>query len=485
MNGSLRAFGSALTVGLGLALLAPFGPGRAAAQTPDTLAQVQEASLGALRAQIESRYQVQPVRDGILLLPSYGNPQVQTIELRDGEISINGLSVTGGELRALVAEDADAILRLSYLDSDDRRILFGIGGAPLPADTTAVAAQDTVPAEEAADEDEEFVDATRSTEDRVRVGASVHVREDEIVDGDVVAVFGSVRVDGTVTGDVTAVGGSVDLGPDAVVEGEVVVVGGTLDRAPGSRIEGSIQEVAWGGAGFREHSRDFEPPFLKGMGGLIMTVVWIIVLGALASLVYLLARRPVERMSYRVVKSPWKAALVGLVAQLLFLPVLVLTVVLLAVSIIGIPLLLVVPFALVALAIGVLVGFTAVARNVGSGAETRFGWQHDNPYIAVAVGVGLIMLVSFFASALGVAGGPLGVFAVLLGILGFVIQYAAWTVGFGALLLTRFGTRYSWGEGPDSGMAPAPPPAPGEPGAPDLPPGDVSPYEGAPAVPRF
>jgi hypothetical protein len=486
MNGSLRAFGSALTVGLGLALLAPFGPGRAAAQTPDTLAQVEEASLGALRAQIESRYQVQPVRDGILLLPSYGNPQVQTIELRDGEISINGLSVTGAELRALVAEDADAILRLSYLDSDDRRILFGIGGAPLPSDTTAVALQDTLPADEAADEEGIVdVDASRSSEDRVRVGASVRVREDEIVDGDVVAVFGSVQVDGTVTGDVTAVGGSVELGPDAVVEGEVVVVGGTLDRAPGARIEGSIEEVAWGGAGFRAHAPDFEPPFLSGLGGLIMTVVWIILLGALASLVYLLARRPVERMSYRVAKSPWKAALVGLVAQLLFLPVLVLTVVLLAVSIIGIPLLLVVPFALVALAIGVLVGFTAVARNVGSGAETRFGWQHDNPYFAVAVGVGLIMLVSFFASALGVAGGPLGVFAVILGILGFVIQYAAWTVGFGALLLTRFGTRYSWGEGPGSGTAPAPPPAPGEPGAPDLPPGDVSPYEDAPAVPRY
>jgi hypothetical protein len=85
--------------------------------------------------------------------------------------------------------------------------------------------------------------------------------------------------------------------------------------------------------------------------------------------------------------------------------------------------------------------------------------------------------VTFFASALGVAGGPLGVFALILGIIGFVIQYAAWTVGFGALLLTRFGTRYGWGEtaGPES-PAPAAPMAHGadvtlsggydEPGAP-------------------
>ena len=94
--------------------------------------------------------------------------------------------------------------------------------------------------------------------------------------------------------------------------------------------------------------------------------------------------------------------------------------------------------------IGALVGFTAVGRHIGGAAETRFGWQHDNPYIAVIVGVGLIMLLSFFASVLGIPGGPLKVFAIILGILGFIVQYAAWTVGFGALLLTRFGTRYHW-----------------------------------------
>jgi hypothetical protein len=460
MNGSLRALGRALTVAVGLAVLAPAGPRRALAQ-PDTLAQVEEASLGALRAQIESRYQVQPVRDGILLLPQYGNPQVQTIELSDGEIAINGLSVTGAELREKVAEDADAILRLSYLDADDRRILFGIGGAPLPSDTTAVAAGDTAPGVE--EEDEKDTDYGASAEDRVRVGGSIHVRSDEIIDGDVVAVFGSARIDGTVTGDVVSVMGSVKLGPEAVVEGDLVAVAGSIDRAPGARVEGSIEEVAWGGPNMRFHGPEFRAPFMEGIGGLMMTVVWIIVLGALAALMYLLARRPVERMAYRVAKSPWKAALVGLVAWILFIPVLVLTILLLAISIIGIPLLLVVPFALVALAIGVLIGFTAVARNLGGAAETRFGWQHDNPYIAVLVGVGLIMLVSFFASALGVAGGPLGVFAIILGILGFVIQFAAWTMGFGALLLTRFGTRYSWGEAPGPETPAAPPPTPEEP----------------------
>jgi hypothetical protein len=472
MNGSLRALGRALAVAAGLALMAPGGPARALAQT-DTLAQAQTASLAALRAQIENRYQVQEVPGGILLLPKYGNVQVQNVTITDDGIAVNGQPVTGPELRAMVAEDADAIVRLTYLDADDRRILFGIGGAPLPADTTALAASDTTAV--GAEDTTGGMVTDDSSDDRVRVGASVHVGEDEVVDGDVVAVLGSVSVDGRVTGDVVSVMGSVNLGEDAIVDGEVVVVGGTLNREPGAVIEGGVEEVAWG-PNVHFGGPEFHAPFLEGVGGLIMTIIWITVLGALAALMYLLARRPVERMAYRISESPWKAALVGLVAQILFFPVLVLSIVLLAISIIGIPLLLAVPFALVALAIGMLIGFTAVARVLGSSAESRFGWQHDNPFVAVLIGVGLIMLVSFFASVLGIPGGPLGVFAVILGILGFVLQYAAWTVGLGALLLTRFGTRYGWGEAPGPGT-PAMPPAPPS-DAPAAPPAE-EPLEGA------
>jgi hypothetical protein len=474
MNAYLRAIGRALILGLGLALLPAAGPTEALAQTPDTLVQAPDASLRALREGIESRYQVVPVQDGILLLPQYGNPAVQSIQLSDGQIAVNGEGVTGAELRTMVAEDADAILRLSYMEPGARRILFGIGGAPAAlADTTLAMTADSAAAEDEgrSDQDERRV---HSGGDRVRVGGSVVVRSDEIVDGDVVATFGSVRIDGRVTGDVVAVGGSVRLGPDAVVDGDVTSVGGTIDRATTARIGGSIEEVAWGGPDIRVRGPHFRGPYMEGVGGLIGTVVWIVLLGALASLAYLLARRPVERMAYRVATAPWKTALVGLVSQILFFPVLTLVVVLLAVSIIGIPLLIVVPFALVALVLGVLVGFTAVARQIGGAAEQRFGWQHDNPYLAVIIGVGIIMAVSFFASALGVGGGPLHVFAVILAILGFVIQYVAWTVGFGALLLTRFGTRYGWGEtsGPESGSPPpATPevPAPATPEAPEDP----------------
>ena len=463
-----------------LALLLTTVPAVALAQTvsqvaPDTVPQP-EPSLAELRDRVEARYQVLPLQGGIALLPKYGDTDVQSLELSDGQIAINGAPVTGAELDQRVGPDAADIRRLSFMEPDARRVLFGIGPSPATtegtvADTTAA---DTTGVEEEEEyEDEEGIDVGGSG-DRVRVGAGIRVAEGEVIEGDVVAVGGSVDVDGTVEGDVVAVGGGVHLGPNAVVDGEVTSVGGTIDREPGAVIHGTVNEVAFG-APHIAWGADWGPgPFFAGVTGLIGTIVWIAVLGLLVCLAYLFARRPIERMEYRVRTSAWKAALVGLVAQLLFIPALVLTCVVLAISIIGIPFLLLVPFAVLALVIGALLGFTAVAKRLGHAAEDRFGWQHANAYLSIVIGVGLIMLMSFFGNALGVAGGPLKIFGAVLTILGFIAQYVAWTIGLGVLLLTRFGTRYRWSDGETPEPVPAPPPPVpatyAEPGAPPPPP---------------
>ena len=103
-----------------------------------------------------------------------------------------------------------------------------------------------------------------------------------------------------------------------------------------------------------------------------------------------------------------------------------------------------------------------------SGSSATHGAHHDAQTLITKS-----FFVSFFASVLGIPGGPLKVFAIILGILGFIIQYVAWTVGFGALLLTRFGTRYYWGE--STGPAPTSPPATGGPEYPTPPTEGVTP----------
>jgi hypothetical protein len=438
-----------------LALSIPVWPGPAWAQQPqaaDTTTQA-DATLAALRDRVESRYQVLPIQNGIVLIPRVAAADVQSIELAGDAIAVNGQAVTGAELRDRVGDDADTIVRLSFLDPDTRRVLFGLGEPPAPpagADSAAMA--------EAGEEAEEEEPLVGATQDQVRIGGSIHIRPGEVVDGDVVAVGGSVRIDGHVTGEVVAVGGSVDLGPSADVEGDVTAVGGRIHRASGAHVGGTFNEVAFGRGPieFRHGAWNAPAPF-GGVSNVIGTVMWIVVLGLLTCLALLLGRTPVERMENRVRTSPWKAAAVGLAGQILFFPVLVLVIIVLAISIIGIPLLIAIPFAILALLVGSLLGFTAVCKTVGHQAESRFGWSHASPYLSLLVGLGIIMAASFFASAIGMAGGPLRVFAVILGILGFVAQYVAWTMGFGALLLTRFGTRYRWG---DEELAPVPPSAP-------------------------
>lgn len=489
MKGYPRIIGCVL-MGAGLLLAPPTGIDRARAQAQvDTLAQAEgrQQTLRQLRERIEERYRVLPVQDGIVLIPQVDRPEVQSIELSNGDIAVDGVAVTGAELRRAAGEDADEILRLSYLDATARQVLFGIGEPPVAVPDTAAA--DTVAegpgAVRAPGEPRRPDIRAESQGDRVRMGGNITVQADEHIDGDVVAVGGSVRILGSVDGDVSAIGGTVRLGPDAVVDGDVTVVGGRIHREPGAVVRGSIEETSWRVPDIRIAPGVHMGSPLEGLGSFVGTVVWIVFLGLLTALAYLVARRPVERMEYRVGTSPWKAAAVGLAAQILFIPVLVLTIVILAISIVGIPLLFAIPFAIVALGLGVLVGFTAVAMRLGREAESRFGWAHASSFISIMVGVGLIMAVSFFGAAIGIAGGPLEFFGTMLTVFGFVIQYVAWTIGLGVLLLTRFGTRYNWAEEgtpapppsgagtpapPPTGVAPAPtgetpPPAGEEPGA--------------------
>ncbi len=71
----------------------------------------------ALRARIEQRYDVVPLSGGVALTPKSPRGDVRLIEISD-TIAINGVAVSGRELRERVGADADAILRLSYLDAE-------------------------------------------------------------------------------------------------------------------------------------------------------------------------------------------------------------------------------------------------------------------------------------------------------------------------------------------------------------------------------
>jgi hypothetical protein len=105
---------------------------------------------------------------------------------------------------------------------------------------------------------------------------------------------------------------------------------------------------------------------------------------------------------------------------------------------VGIPLLLLVPFALLAFGVVLLVGFTAIAYNLGRLANGRFAWHHGNPYVTVVTGIMLLVSPVLIARVLGLGDWLLFPITGSLVFLGLLAEYLAWTVGFGAVALQRF-----------------------------------------------
>jgi hypothetical protein len=183
-------------------------------------------------------------------------------------------------------------------------------------------------------------------------------------------------------------------------------------------------------------------------------VFCLIVLVLVAFLALLLGRTPIDRIGRRVAAEPWKTGLVGLATQILFVPLLIMVVVMLCVSIIGIPFLFLLPFALVGLGIVVFFGYVGVALKLGDLLSERFGWSIKSPYVVLLLGIGGLEIWSLIGHMLNFNGPPLRLFAGLFLLFGFLVCYVAWTVATGGAVLTRFGTAKSWSRRPT-----APPPA--------------------------
>jgi len=428
-----------------------------------------------VRDAILARYRVLPVQNGVVLVPLSRIEGVDNIELRDGTIAINGHLATGGEIRERLGRDADAVLELSYLDlaAQQRLLLPNVSRPGQPETGRAIPEPAPSPVPESAEPsappvpDRRF---RREAEARVRVGGNITVDADEQVNGAVVAVGGSITVNGRVRDNVVAVAGNIHLGPRADVRGDVTAVGGTIERDPGAIVTGKVNEVAFSFPGI--HIRPnwnfrWAPWFDAGpwravrlFGSLLRMALFTL----LATLVLLLAPRAVERVQVAVTTQPWKSALVGVLAQLFFVPLLVLVVVVLAVSIIGIPLLVLVPFGILAFFVALLLGFTGAACGLAELVKNRSSWANPTGFSFLIVGLVLVWGITVLGRIVGLAGGPMALFGGMLVFTGFVIEYAAWTVGLGGALLTRFG-RY----GAVPIVVPPPPaPPPPEPFAEDV-----------------
>ena len=395
-----------------------------------------QGNVDELRRRLEPRFDIVPIASGIVLTPRFKTP-IRAIELSDAAIAIDGSPVTGAELRErLGPADAEMLLQVSYLDATARRSL-AVGKTAPEKPIESAPTIDPGPIEP----DVPRIPRSRRREEIVRIGGSVSVDSDEYVRGDVVVIGGSGNINGEVNGDVVVIGGSARFGPQADIRGDITVIGGGLVRDPGATTRGAVNEIGFGGIPWRgEWSRGNDWDWMDGIypvARLTGTLVRVALLILLTTLVLFVAKTPVEQIADRVAADPVKSWFVGFLAEMLFIPVLIMAAVVLAISIIGIPLLLLVPVAIVALLVVMLVGFTAVAYHIGRILQDKVDALRARPYAATFAGILLIVSPVLLARLVGLSSG-LGFIMWPIAAVGFLLEYSVWTAGLGAAALVRF-----------------------------------------------
>lgn len=185
----------------------------------------------------------------------------------------------------------------------------------------------------------------------------------------------------------------------------------------------------------------------RGLGGVFSTLMTYAVLIGLGFVSVFFGRRYLEGVADTARHATLRSGLVGLAGSFLVLPAYILGLLALAVSIVGIPLLLIfAPLFPVAVVLAAVGGYLAVAHGAGEAlAERRFtgtDWfNRANSYYYVITGVGLLLVLFLAAHIVSMAGPWLGFLEGLLKFMAVMLTWAAFTVGFGAFLVSRGGTR--------------------------------------------
>src|SRR3984957_18325180 len=284
-----------------------------------------------------------------------------------------------------------------------------------------------------------------------------------------VAVLGNTYIDSKVDGDAVTVLGSIELGPHAEIGGNVLAIAGTLQRDPAAIVHGSVQNIIAGHFGtvgwlrsWVQHCLLYGRPLALEPG---LGWAWKLAFAFLAlyAALALLFRDGLIRCVQTFEAQPGQSVLAALIAMLLT-PVLV---VLLFVTVIGIP---AVPFVVFGLFCAGLFGKAVMLAWLGRRITGRQGQgSASHPAVAVLIG-GLLVLVLY-----------------LVPVIGFLVYKLLGILGLGAVVYTVLLTirahqaaKVAPSAAPAEPAAPGPIPMPGPtPGPTPTPAPDPAPAAGA------
>lgn len=261
-------------------------------------------------------------------------------------------------------------------------------------------------------------------------GGVATIEDGSTVRGDVVVFGGTVDISGRVTGNLVGLGGPISLAESAVVEGDVVSLGAIVSQDPGAQIRGDVIDAINGpfplvipstinalpdGMNLPTFTPSFNP---------FMQVVWFVVKlflwAALAVMVVLFLPDNARRTARAVVAQPLPTGGLGCLSAIVLpflLLVMVITICLIPVSILVV----------IAAALAWAFGLIAIGLEVGKRLTHAFNWDWAP---AASAGVGTFLLIMVIN----------GIDAIVPCV-GWLVQALVGAVGFGAVLLTRFGTQ--------------------------------------------
>ncbi|MBA7667251.1 hypothetical protein ES703_75336 [subsurface metagenome] len=257
----------------------------------------------------------------------------------------------------------------------------------------------------------------------VEIGKDIVIAKGVEVD-QAVAIGGDLTVLGKVKGNAVAIGGNLTLKSSAEIGEDAVCIGGKLEKEEGAQVQGDAVNI-----GILKFpcfgKRALFRLGIGGLGGLLGWLSWwgiffgitkFIVELILAILLVAFLPRQISVISDSLKKNWWRAILIGILV-LICAPLLM---VLVGITIVGLPL---IPVIVMVLAVAGLLGRVSIFLLVGERLHRAFNPKPLSSIVTVILG----------AIALNLVG--------LVPILGPVIYALVLVFGLGAVFTTRFGTR--------------------------------------------
>lgn len=277
---------------------------------------------------------------------------------------------------------------------------------------------------------------------QIRIGQDYHLPADQVVSRPVIVIGGSATLDGHVDDDVVVIGGDVRIGPAARIRGDVAAVFGEAQVADSAIILGEIHEgnIIWPDIAFTPFgwrwSGDRVWWALFGLAGTVFRLTLVLIAAAFLALI---APGWIRGIANRATRAPVASGMLGLATEILFVPVLIVSVLGLIISIVGIPLLIAIPFALAAFGIIWTAGFAAIAAQLGG--RLRASPAASTPVGDVIIGIALLSSFTVVGHVLSFGPALLAPVAAAFGAAGLIIEYLAWTIGLGAALVAPLQNR--------------------------------------------